>query len=526
MTSVVYSNYNHTSASGSIPAGLVASDVLVVIATSGRTPPRTAVSVVGAGATWSKVFTSADGRRSVWLGTNPTSTVTMNVTWDGGTAIAESMFYVVRGLPSTAITVSDQVDAPTAAQNASPGQAVLAYLARNTWPDAETTPPGVTAPAADGAWSAGGGWHGPVASGGFLGGAFACPTTTGTFKAFGAVTVGANTQVLIGPSLAPDAPTALKVTAKTSTSLTVAWTPASGGIAPTGYEYRIDGGTPVGFTVTSSRTITGLTNDTVYNVEVRAKNNEASSAWVSVSKKTLAVEIQRYYLGDNSNATQAQPVVAASAAWHTLQPAGSSDNLSRKRLATSKLNLIVNGRTAAKPSTLPNSTLMWQQRTPALTPGSIQGFFKTVFGYSFIGVWSVRCIVRHVAADGTIKNTIADVTKAGTDSSSYYSKTLEGSIPDLLAVDGDFLLFEFGGAITSGLGGSCGMTGQDVTTGIANADMAYTDGVVVPSTTAKLTPWIEVHRDIPAINISAYVGSVQVDAMYLGETPVDSLPVG
>lgn len=59
----------------------------------------------------------------------------------------------------------------------------------------------------------------------------------------------------------------------------ITWTQTPGA---TGYDYRVDGGTPVGVT-SNSATIAGLTNGTAYNVEVRPKNATSTGNWTSVS---------------------------------------------------------------------------------------------------------------------------------------------------------------------------------------------------------------------------------------------------
>lgn len=64
--------------------------------------------------------------------------------------------------------------------------------------------------------------------------------------------------------------------------------PSDGGSAITALEYRIDGGAAVAFsgTGTGSRTITGLTNDTAYAVEIRAVNAVGAGAWSDVKSRT------------------------------------------------------------------------------------------------------------------------------------------------------------------------------------------------------------------------------------------------
>ena len=77
-----------------------------------------------------------------------------------------------------------------------------------------------------------------------------------------------------------DAPTALAVSNITQTSADVSWNGTA-----TGYEVRLNGGTPEIVTATS-KTFTGLTAGTAYTVEVRAVCESSNSAVVSTSFTT------------------------------------------------------------------------------------------------------------------------------------------------------------------------------------------------------------------------------------------------
>ena len=87
---------------------------------------------------------------------------------------------------------------------------------------------------------------------------------------------------------APGVPAVPMVTAASVTSVTAAWTaPANAGPAITDYDYRYRVTTPQGswteVTTTAitglSATITGLAEDTEYDVQVRATNDEGTSGW-------------------------------------------------------------------------------------------------------------------------------------------------------------------------------------------------------------------------------------------------------
>ena len=77
-----------------------------------------------------------------------------------------------------------------------------------------------------------------------------------------------------------DAPTALTASNITQTSADVSWNGTA-----TGYEVRLNGGTPESVTATS-KTLTGLTAGTAYTVEVRAVCESSQSPWVSTSFTT------------------------------------------------------------------------------------------------------------------------------------------------------------------------------------------------------------------------------------------------
>ncbi len=84
----------------------------------------------------------------------------------------------------------------------------------------------------------------------------------------------ASNSVEATPRTTPGAPTLDSATAGDG-SIAVVWTPpgSDGGSAVTDFEFRLDGGswTSLGTTV-SPATISGLTNGTLYGVEVRAVN--------------------------------------------------------------------------------------------------------------------------------------------------------------------------------------------------------------------------------------------------------------
>ena len=92
---------------------------------------------------------------------------------------------------------------------------------------------------------------------------------------------------LLRPSLSPPAPTAPDAFATRDWSIapgdekadiTISALPGNGGAAITDIEYRLDGGAWVSSGGTSNFTITGLTNDQAYDVELRAVNSVGAGA--------------------------------------------------------------------------------------------------------------------------------------------------------------------------------------------------------------------------------------------------------
>ena len=90
-----------------------------------------------------------------------------------------------------------------------------------------------------------------------------------------------------GDTPAPcDAPTALTASNITETSAEVTWNGTA-----SSYEVRLTGGTAETVT-TTSKTFTGLTAGTTYNVEVRAVCESSNSSWVSTSFTTQSSQVE------------------------------------------------------------------------------------------------------------------------------------------------------------------------------------------------------------------------------------------
>lgn len=85
---------------------------------------------------------------------------------------------------------------------------------------------------------------------------------------------GASWFELTTPS-APEVPTSLAVELTSPTAANATWSPAAGA---TGYDYRLDSGSPVGVAGPSAE-LTGLAGDTPYTIQVRAVGAHAYLTW-------------------------------------------------------------------------------------------------------------------------------------------------------------------------------------------------------------------------------------------------------
>lgn len=102
----------------------------------------------------------------------------------------------------------------------------------------------------------------------------------------GVAPTGAQHQAIWVAANTPDVPTSVAASGATATTLDLTWAaPAGGGLAPTSYDVRINGG--AASTATSPHTFTGLTPGTSYTLEVRAVGPGGTSGWVSAVESTL-----------------------------------------------------------------------------------------------------------------------------------------------------------------------------------------------------------------------------------------------
>jgi chitinase len=83
-----------------------------------------------------------------------------------------------------------------------------------------------------------------------------------------------------GDTQSPSAPANLRVTATTSSSVSLAWNPSSDNIAVTGYDV-LRGGTPIGATSSTTFTATGLSSATTFNFTVRARDAAGNFSAIS-----------------------------------------------------------------------------------------------------------------------------------------------------------------------------------------------------------------------------------------------------
>jgi hypothetical protein len=103
-------------------------------------------------------------------------------------------------------------------------------------------------------------------------------------ETWAAANMNGGLQFVAGP---PDTPTSLAVDPDLL-SADFSWVDG-GGVAPTGYDVRLDGGTPVDVGLVTTYEFTGLTPNTAYTAEVRAYNLSGDSAWASIGFTTDAL---------------------------------------------------------------------------------------------------------------------------------------------------------------------------------------------------------------------------------------------
>ncbi len=95
-----------------------------------------------------------------------------------------------------------------------------------------------------------------------------------------------------GDTTPPSVPTNLASPAQTQTTIDLTWTASTDNVGVTGYDIRIDGGSPISVGAVTSHTLTGLTAGTSYAIDIRAKdaagNNSAYSSAVNVSTQAAS----------------------------------------------------------------------------------------------------------------------------------------------------------------------------------------------------------------------------------------------
>lgn len=84
----------------------------------------------------------------------------------------------------------------------------------------------------------------------------------------------------------PEVPTDLVTTAVIPRQIDVAWTAPATGVAPTGYDVRIDGKSPVTLGLVTAHTFSNVLEDADHIIEVRSRTGTLYSPWVSLSVRT------------------------------------------------------------------------------------------------------------------------------------------------------------------------------------------------------------------------------------------------
>lgn len=534
------------SLSVTLPGSVVAGDFIVLLSAAydGEGFQQVATAVSGCGATWVHVGSTTDLRHGVWLGLEPTSTGVITVV-RGGRSNSGCVLgaYLVRGIPAevayfgghwNTASGSTQTNAPAMPRETT--QLVLTtWSGTNPGIAADSLPPPVAAPALP-PWSEVGGTVGTH----LLPGNGSGPTSMRLMT--GASTRNL-TQVIVGPASAVNPPTGLVLDSKTSHSLTVDWTAPVSGPVPTGYEYRINGGTAVSVGTALTATITGLTKATAYTIEVRAKNGLTTvSAWTPVlNATTLDAVATRYYLSLNpppvspprgswwaptTAATTRGKLVTAPDTIYT--PSGSSGHVN---VARSKAGTVAG-----------TGTILFQCVSDPL-PAGVQGgsTLDATTQLGSLNLFSAQAwfevSVRVVSGDGTIERGVLYSGPGGTASSTDNASNVRQAEPnsrrkisnvplaEVIAEAGDRLVVEYGIRSMHQYDWSSLQMFYGAITTLADLPLTNDPDNLILTHNA----WVDIYQDIPeepTATIAAYVGSTPVTAMYLGSTPVEALFVG
>lgn len=293
--------------------------------------------------------------------------------------------------------------------------------------------------------------------------------------------------LVIGTPPPPDAPTGLHVIDKTSTTIEVGWTAPDAGATPDGYEVRIDGGAPIDVGDTLSYEFTGLNPSTEYTIEVRAYNDNGSSAWVSLVVSTEAgtafdlVDVLRLEVeGD--------------------PPTGKYRNLIRNP----------NGEYGGSGWVTPNEGFVYAQPGPTMIYNTNGGMFGEVSYFTSDpfpvkeGDWLYsRVHVYDFAADGGAEKGIAILNQfAGPDGDFYSGWSYDYDIPDL---DINFTPGTYQAA--SELQAPAGAVRARVVIVYTNPDedgetvsFDSAQAIILPSSTGS-PPWSDVVDEVDWINI-------------------------
>lgn len=199
----------------------------------------------------------------------------------------------------------------------------------------------------------------------------------------------------------------------------------------------------------------------------------------------------RYYF-DQSATGPAGITVPWSAAWNTTP---TDTTYQRRTLRTTPPSGSINGGSASRPAVRPNSTAAVQLTTPSLSaPTSYAGTWRAVIQCSYIGTAYLRYIIKLVSADGlTVRAVLADkVGPQVADGSTSVARTISGTLTPASAQAGDRLVVEVGFNGVTGLGGSVGWAGHNLST---TSDLPFADAS--GATVADKRPWLELILDTP-----------------------------
>ena len=229
----------------------------------------------------------------------------------------------------------------------------------------------------------------------------------------------------------------------TQVSLNITALPSDGGSAITALQYRLDGGAAVALsgTGTGVRTITGLTNSTSYDIQVRAVNAIGAGAWSDTKARTPVA-------AGGSSVVVRGGVATESGSFITTMPVG----VPAEMVAGDRIVLVASADHAISSF----STGTWEDITPAAWSGSNQQVWASAAFGSVPGSITATFAGSqfHYGRSFAIAGLVADadpVVQAGAGTTGFSGDARSHAYTTTLANSVEVGIIDFtGGGVTGG----------------------------------------------------------------------------